>query len=79
MPSRRQPPIIPDRVIPISLGVRGNKNQTTRQLRHALNILEREGYRAGPTSEAITAMAKEIEMRKELGLEAGAFGGNEES
>jgi hypothetical protein len=75
MAPRRQPAIIPDRVIPISLGVRGDKAQTDRQLRHALNVLEREGYRAGPTSdEAVLAMAKEIEMRKELGLESGAFG-----
>jgi hypothetical protein len=69
--------IIPDRVIPISLGVRGNKAQTDVQLRDALVALEREGFRAGPMSdEAITAMAKEIEMREELGLdnEAGTFG-----
>lgn len=69
--------IIPDRVIPISLGVRGNREQTDQQLVDALQALERAGFRAGPMSdEAITAMAKEIEMRDELGLdnEAGTFG-----
>jgi hypothetical protein len=74
--------IIPDRVIPISLGVRGDRAQTDQQLSDALAALEREGFRAGPMSnEAITAMAKEIEMRAELGLdnEAGTFGHTEEA
>jgi hypothetical protein len=69
--------IIPDRVIPISLGVRGDRAQTDQQLADALTTLERAGFLAGPMSdEAITAMAKEIEMREELGLdnEAGTFG-----
>lgn len=65
-----KPAIIPDRVIPISLGVRGDRAETDVQLRDALAALQREGYLAGPVSDdAILEMAKEVEIRRELDLD----------
>ena len=63
-----RPAIIPDRVCILSLGVSGDGSD--RQIKHAINVLEREGFRVAPTSdEAILVLEKEIEMREQLGLD----------
>lgn len=55
-------PVTPDRVVLISLGVRGRDNEG--QVRAALLALRRAGFQAGPTSdEALRLMADRMENR----------------